>query len=161
MKLDLIHDWDYPFYGRRYALKRIWQLLKYVIWPRLSRHEYVKEYQAFMDLELLLGLNAKYYPRACVTDKYFAFIAPFGGLHIHPKDAPTVHKIWIPGIGKEKKECWSKKNIEEKIAMDLPGRDEFTDKTEVLDVHIKPERQSLYDYVRLLADAKRKGVEFK
>lgn len=161
--IPIVHDWDYPFYGRKYALKGILRNLFFLIFPRTSRIAYEEEVKAFQDLEYLLGITSKFYPRPRVLKEYCLAHDIADGVHYHPREGDLCspfHKVWKPGIGLHKQENWKLEEIQEKIAMDLPRR-EITDKTEILDVHVKPERDSLYHYVWLLAEMKRKGIKWK
>jgi len=163
MKVEVIHDWDYPHYGRMYALKRIWQLINYIIFPSYSEEEYNRELQTFQNLEYLLDINAKYYARPNVLKESVVASLYANGVHFHPEEGDIrspAHKVWKPGIGKNKQEEWTLKEIKDCMAMDLPGR-WFKKKTEILDVHIKPERQSIHGYIGRLAEAKRKGIKWK
>ena len=162
-KIEIIHDWDYPFYGSRYAIARAKQLAGYTVWPWNSSWEFAREVQSFRSLEYLLGVTASYCPRQEVLDTHkWTQLLPNLRLHSHPTETGGyAFKRWNPGIGDNNQTDWTHKDINDgRIAMDIGNRP-ITSLTEVVDVHIKPERQTVHAYIDLLAGMKRRGLKWK
>lgn len=168
-KIEIIHDWDYPYIGKRYALKRAIRLIIYVVSQyipslrRLCEPIYQEEKQIaenFLMFEKMTGIKASYCVRVPVKKEFGSFVSQLPNLRSH-YHYPNTDRGWVPGImGKTR---WARRDFAltpmggvEKANIDKDSR--------VINIHVTPHYgDPMGFYLRSLKKLKKlhKKIEFE
>jgi len=152
---QLIHDWDYPYLGKRTALKRFLQYGLYLLGQRKPlENELVNQAEAMLLIEEFLGVEATYYIRPCVQEAHKDFVTkiPNIGVHLH-YDNSEHDKGWIPELQGRRR--WQRREfaqtamggMEKEETEGLP--DLLKSEPRVINVHVRDGDQVLL-YLRVL-----------
>lgn len=177
-EIEVIHDWDYAQTGKRAALRKslVWFLyflsryfppLKRWCTPIWNLHK--REATAFKQLNKLLGVHAKFFPRkgsrVVLSDQWTEKDDPTFHIHLFsgrelPKERDVPWKVWQGGVGDPPLTEWTCNQVLRRMAMPDLGLP-ITDETDILNVHVVPARGSIYYYIDALATLKKKGIKWK
>jgi hypothetical protein len=159
-KIQIIHDWDYPYIGKKYALKRAFMLIIYVLSryiPGLRRfcepiyQEKRQIAEDFLMFEKMMGIKASYCVTAPVRKEFGDFVSHLPNLRSHFHYQNT-DRGWVPSImGKTR---WARKDFAH-TPMGGVEKSDIDKNSRVLNIHVTPHYgDPMWFYLRSLKKLK-------